>query len=220
MPPIIRFDNVTVTVQQKPILTNIGFEVYPGQKVLIRGKSGAGKSSLLKTLLGMYALDTGTVYFEEQALTRLSVQRIRSRTAYIGQEPVLGADTVKEALLLPFRFKAHKANLPDEAQLVSVLRRLQLPADILNSETQRISGGEKQRVALARGLLLGKTIYLLDEATSALDATSKKAVFDAFADPGITLLAVTHDADWQQYSSTVFEMAAGKLLNTAEHGNP
>ena len=220
MPPIIRFDNVTITVQQKIILSAVSFSVYPGQKTLICGKSGAGKSSVLKTLLGMYPISSGMVYFQEQALTRQSVQSIRNCAAYIGQEPVLGADTVHEALLLPFLFKAHREHRPSEAQLIDALERLHLSPDLLNSETQRISGGEKQRVALARGLLLGKTLYLLDEATSALDDVSKQAVFDIFSDPKITLLAVTHDDDWFQYSTNVFEIAEGQLVDITNHGNP
>ncbi|MDD2758963.1 MAG: ABC transporter ATP-binding protein [Methylomonas sp.] len=220
MTPIIRFDNVTLSRQQKTLLSGVSFEVYPGQKVLIRGQSGAGKSSLLKTLMGMYPPSEGSVYFNEQILSRHSVHHIRNCTAYIGQEPVLAADTVREALLLPFQFKAHSHNCPTEAQLLILLRRLHLSADILDRHVAKISGGEKQRIALARGLLLHKTLYLLDEATSALDTASKQAVFDIFCAPQITLLAVTHDADWFQYSTTIFEMNAGRLTEIPQYGNP
>lgn len=91
------------------------------------------------------------------------------------------------------------------------MQRLQLSPDILRQESGRISGGEKQRIALARGLLLGKNLYLLDEITSALDAASKKAVFDVFSDAGLTVLSVTHDPDWMERCDRVFELEDGRL---------
>jgi len=219
MSPIIRFDHVSVAADKKMILSDISFALFPGEKAVLCGKSGAGKSSVLRTLLGLQAIRLGTVYFQDIPLTPSSVQGIRSCAAYIGQEPVLGAETVREALLLPFQFKTHRGHRPTEAQLIEVLQRLQLPADILKQESRRISGGEKQRIALARGLLLGKKLYLLDEVTSALDAESKQAVFDVFSDPRMTVLSIAHDADWLQRCDIVFELEAGRLIQEKRHGN-
>jgi putative ABC transport system ATP-binding protein len=210
MSPIIRFDQVTVTALDKIILSNISFALLPGQKAALYGKSGAGKSSVLRTLMGL----------QGELLTSLSVRIIRNCTAYIGQEPVLGAESVREALLLPFQFKAHRDHRPTEAQLIAVLHRLQLPAAILNSKSSRISGGEKQRIALARGLLLDKKVYLLDEVTSALDGESKQAVFEVFSDPQLTVLSVSHDPEWMERCDIVFEVETGILNKIERHGNP
>jgi len=89
----------------------------------------------------------------------------------------------------------------------------------LNRESQRVSGGEKQRIALARGLLLGKTIYLLDEVTSALDSESKQAVFEVFTEQNFTVLAVSHDSEWFERCDLVFEIDSGKMTEVDVHGN-
>jgi putative ABC transport system ATP-binding protein len=219
MTPIIRFDHVSVATREKTILSGISFELFPGEKAVLSGKSGSGKSSVLKTLLGLHVIKSGTVYFQEQALGSSSIQIIRTCTAYIGQEPVMGAENVRDALLLPFQFKAHRAHRPTEAQLIDVLQRLQLPTDILRQESSRISGGEKQRIALARGLLLGKKLYLLDEVTSALDMESKQVVFDVFSDPSLTVLSVAHDSDWIARCDIVIELEAGQLTQVKRNGS-
>ena len=151
-------------------------------------------------------------------MTPSSVQTIRNCAAYIGQEPMLGAENVREALLLPFQYKTHRDYQPTEAQLIEVLDRLQLPTAILNRVSSRISGGEKQRVALARGLLLGKQLYLLDEVTSALDTESKRVVLDVFSDTHFTVLSVTHDPDWMGHCGIIFELEAGQLTQVKRNG--
>lgn len=217
MPAIIQFDQVTVAVRNKTILSSLSFSLCAGEKAVLCGKSGSGKSSVLKTLLGLLTLSSGSVYFQEKPITSTTIQAIRGHTAYIGQEPVLAADSVREALLLPFQFKAHRDCKPTDAQLKAVLKRLYLPPDILEQQSSRISGGEKQRLALARGLLLGKRLYLLDEVTSALDSESKQAVFDVFADPSLTVLSIAHDPDWIARCDKVLEIEDGRLTRETRH---
>ena len=216
---LIRFELVSVLAQEKLILKELSFQVSEGENVAFYGKSGAGKSSVLRTLMGLHLIHSGQVYFQEQSLSIASIQAIRSYTAYIGQEPMLGANTVRDALLLPFQFKAHLGHQPNAKTLIEVLSRLQLSADILNQDCSRISGGEKQRIALARGLLLGKKLYLLDEVTSALDSESKAAVFEVFSDPELTVLSVTHDPEWLARCQVTYELEAGQLLKETRHGS-
>lgn len=211
MPAIIRFSHVTVSVPDKTLLHDVSFTVNSGDKAVLCGKSGSGKSTVLKTLLGLLPVQEGVIEFQGQPLNVATLALIRHHTAYIGQEPVLGAETVHEALLLPFRFKAHRDAMPSTARLEEVLARLGLSSALLAQDCARVSGGEKQRLALARGLLLGKSVYLLDEVTSALDEDSKQAVFAVFADPALTVLSVAHDPDWLACCTKMWSMADGRL---------
>lgn len=216
---LIRFDRVSVSVRGKPILTDLSFTLGAGEKAVLRGRSGSGKSTVLKTLLGLYPLAGGRILFDDEPLDPSAVRIIRRRAAYSGQEPILGAETVREALMLPFQFETHRENKPSERRLIDALARLHLSPDILEQECRRVSGGEKQRIAIARALLLGKNLYLLDEVTSALDAESKRTVLDVFGDPGFTVLSVAHDPDWDTRCDVVLELDGGRLIRTRRDGN-
>jgi putative ABC transport system ATP-binding protein len=216
---MIQFDRVTVAVRGKILLHNVSFFLNAGDKAVLVGRSGAGKSTILKSLLGLHRVTEGGIYFYGQPLNSTTIQTIRSSVAYIGQEPILGSDTVREALLLPFRFKIHRSHEPSESQLIEGLQALHLPASILDQPCAKISGGEKQRIALARALLLGKSLCLLDEVTSALDAESKKVVMENLADPKLTVLSVAHDAEWISRCGVILELDHGRLVKESRVGH-
>jgi len=193
---MITFENITLKVHRQTLFAGTSLHVGSGDKVVVRGASGSGKSSLLKCAVGALPLAEGSVRIDGSELSAKTVANIRARIAFIGQEPVLGAENIRDALLLPFRFKAHHDNRPDDERIFRLLERLHLSADILDKPSKRISGGEKQRIAIIRALLLNKTIFLADEATSALDPESKTAVMAELFRPEITLLSVSHDPEW------------------------
>ena len=217
---MIRFHRVTVAVRKKTLLHDISFSLDAGEKAVLRGRSGSGKSTLLESLLGLYPLTDGVITFRGQIMGPATIKTIRGSVAYISQEPILGAETVRDALLLPFRFKAHRGHVPAEPQLIEKLHTLHLPADILDQPCVSISGGEKQRVALARALLLEKSLYLLDEVTSALDRESREAVFAMLSDPGITVLSVAHDPEWITRCGVILDLEEGRLIQECRIGNP
>ena len=192
---MICFENITLSIHRQILLEQTGLQIAGGDKVVVRGPSGCGKSSLLKALVGALPFQ-GTIRIDGIELSAETVAQIRSMIGFIGQEPILGADRVREALLLPFSYKAHHGRRPSNEQILSILKRLHLNPDILDSESKRISGGEKQRIAIARALLLNKTIFIADEITSALDPESKQAVMAELFRPDITILSVSHDPDW------------------------
>lgn len=211
---MIEFKNITLKVHRQTLLDGATLRIAEGEKVVVRGVSGSGKSSLLKCAAGALPRAGGSVRVDGMELSADTVAEIRARIAYVGQEPVLGAETVRDALLLPFTFKAHRENKPSDERIFQGLERLHLPVAILEKPCKRISGGEKQRIAILRALLLDKTVFLADEVTSALDPESKAAVMAELFRPEITLLSVSHDPDWLRACGRIVEISNNQLIES------
>lgn len=195
----------------RTLLAGADLRARAGEKVGLRGASGCGKSSLLKSAVGLFPLAAGEVVVDGVSLSPATAGAVRARVAFVGQEPALGAETVRDALLLPFRFKAHRDRRPAERRLLETLDSLLLPASIMEKACARVSGGEKQRVAMARALLMGKTIFLVDEITSALDPESKRVAMEALFRPELTMLSVSHDPEWLARCDRVVSFEGGRL---------
>lgn len=217
--PLLQFDNVTVRRGGKPILQELSFSLFPGEKVALTGPSGAGKSSVLYLLLGFLQPADGTIYFKGEPYCASIVQRIRSTTATVLQEPVAGGATVRESLLFPFSYKHNRSDLPDEHTISSTLESLGLSTAMLKHPVAEISGGEKQRIALARALLLRRDILLFDEITSALDDVAKSNVYELLNRQQYTVLSVTHDPGWITRCDRVIRLESGRAAGTSVHTN-
>lgn len=212
---MIKFETITLKMRQQLLLDAANLRIHEGDKVVVRGPSGCGKSSLLKCSVGAVSLAGGSVHVDGHTLSPETVGDIRSRIAFIGQEPVLGADEVLEAIMLPFHFKTHAHNKPEQKQIRQVLDRLQLADAILKKPCKYISGGEKQRIVILRAILLRKTIFLADEVTSALDPESKTCVMNELFRPGITLLSVSHDPEWIESCERLIAIQDKKLVEVS-----
>lgn len=210
---MIRFDRVTVAAHGRTLLHEISLAVQKSEKVALTGKSGSGKSTLLKALVGGVIPTAGTIRLGDLTLNAATVGAVRSRIAYIPQEPLIGGDTVQDGLMLPFTFKAHQHRKPCPEELASLLARLHLAPAILHQRSGSLSGGEKQRIAIARALLLGKTIFLADEITSALDPESRNAVYEALLQPDHTVLSVSHDPEWTSRCQRIITLAEGRIVH-------
>jgi len=213
---MIRFDTVTVEYDGRPIIRDISFHIPKGDAAVIHGRSGSGKTTILTTIVGMHVPSAGTVFFNGRAVDSTTISEVRRSVAFIGQEPVLGAQRIREALLLPFTYRANRNATPEETMIGEILHKLRLEDDILDRETAVVSGGEKQRVAIARALLLGKKVFLLDEVTSALDAESKQAVIRLFREEGHTIFSVSHDPDWFELCSTFIRVEEGTVADVSD----
>ena len=212
---MICFENVTVSGDNGVIIIeDISFSVKEGEKIVFFGKSGSGKTTILAAIVGAHIPVKGTVYFAGEKITNKNISKLRQSVSFIGQEPLLCADRVMDALLLPYTYRANRGQLPSRQEIDVVFRKLHLEPAILNKSTSVVSGGEKQRIAIARAILQNKTIFIVDEITSALDMESKKVVLDMFNKDGHTLISASHDPDWLEICSRSIKIDKGKIIAT------
>jgi putative ABC transport system ATP-binding protein len=214
---MVRFEGVEVSYGGKAILQDVSFDIGAGEKVVFYGKSGSGKTTILTTILGAHIPSRGKLYFDGTVVSAKNIIDVRRAVSYIGQEPVLGAERIIDAILLPYSFKVHRETVPSEERITELLLRLHLSREILSKEAAVVSGGEKQRVAIVRELLQNKKLFLVDELTSALDKESKGAVLDLFQNSGYTLISVSHDPDWYEICTRFMKVEGGKIVRSSEH---
>ena len=195
---LIKYENIGISFENRKILSGFNLTVKKNQKILLRGKSGTGKTTLLKILLGFTKPSEGTIYFRNRVIDSKTCWEARKEIAYVVQDTDLGEGKVKILLDDVFSYRANKEKL-DHEKLRVFMRELELEDDILEKDFQELSGGEKQRIGILIALLLNRNIYLLDEVTSALDAKLKKKISDYFlARKNWTLLIVSHDREWER----------------------
>ncbi|ERL65584.1 ABC transporter ATP-binding protein [Schleiferilactobacillus shenzhenensis] len=213
--PIFVLDDVGVVLGGKTLLTGISFSVDPGEYVTISGPSGSGKSTLLRVLATLLTPTSGTVTFAGRLQSTYEKTAYRRRVSYCYQQPSLFGDTVRDNLTFPFHIRHEHAT---DAQLTAALATMQLSAEMLDKPIIELSGGEKQRVALARNLLFTPQVLLLDEVTTGLDADTKTTVHRVIEDyhrRGTTVIAVTHDEGEIAVAHRLLTIEAGRLAVTA-----
>ena len=176
----VQFDNVTFAYPGKEaVLKNINFTLKPGQKIAIVGPSGAGKSTLAKLLFRFYDISSGQISIDQQDIKLLKQDSVRSAMGVVPQDPVMFNESIYYNIAYG-RSGATEAEVKRAAELSfidSFIDSLPQGYETLVGERGlKLSGGEKQRLAIARVLLKNPQILIFDEATSALDSYSEKMV--------------------------------------------
>lgn len=206
---MIQFENITKKFQEDYILKNFNYSIEPGEKVLITGKSGIGKSTLFRLLLGFEQADTGVIRINGSVLDGNTVWELRKQLAFVSQDTALGQGRVSNLFNDTLSIKAN-LHLKSKSfdKLNEYLELFELNNEILNKNLETISGGERQRIAIVNSLLLDRKIFLLDEFTSSLDALLKKKVADYFfGNDCFTVLAISHDAiDLKEFNVKLLNM--------------
>lgn len=194
---MITYHDVGFSAGDRKVFKGFNLEVREGEKVLIFGRSGTGKSTILKMLLGFTRPDSGRVSFEGREVDRRNVWEVRRRVAYVSQDLDMADGRVRDFLDWTFGIKANRGIVGSWERLRGYMEWMELGQEIIDTVMADLSGGEKQRLALAVALSLGREVFLLDEVTSAVDPRMRSRIVDLFTNlKTSTVLAVSHDETW------------------------
>jgi ATP-binding cassette subfamily B protein len=219
----IRFDRVSFGYSpRRPILDNVTFAVEPGQKVAVVGASGAGKSTLVKLLFRFYDPDSGRILIDGQDIRQVTRQSLRSAIGIVPQDTVLFNDTIFENVRYgnPAASDVEVSEAIGLAHLDEFIRSLPEGVNTLVGERGlKLSGGEKQRVAIARTILKRPPILVFDEATSSLDSHSEQAILKALREIARdhTSLVIAHRLSTVIDADRIVVLHRGEIVESGTH---
>ena len=205
----------------QPVLHDLNLRVEPGQVVALVGPSGAGKSTLFSLLLRFYTAQSGRVLLDGHNLADLRARDLRQALALVPQQSSVFSGTVAEAIA--FGRPASPAQIREAARLANAAGFIEaLPAGYASRVEERggnFSGGQLQRLAIARAVLGNPAVLLLDEATSALDAESEAAVQQGLnqAMAGRTVLVIAHRLATVQGADQILVLDGGRVVESGSH---
>ena len=224
-PPSVRFENVGFTYPndpQNPSLKNINIEVQPGWRVVLVGGSGSGKSTLMNLLLRFYDPQQGRILVGEQDIRHVTTQSLRQTIGIVPQNPMLFRGTVRDNILYGRRDASEKA-MREAARLANAEGFiLELPQGYDTPVGERgvgLSGGQVQRIAIARAFLKDPAVLIMDEATSNLDATSEAMVLEALdrLAQNRTTFIIAHRLSVARTADLIVDMQNGEVVEQGLH---
>jgi ABC-type multidrug transport system fused ATPase/permease subunit len=218
----VRFDRVSFSYQDQPTLHEVTLEARPGQTIALVGATGAGKTTVLSLLARFYEATHGTIELDGHDIARLSKENLRDHLAYVTQEAFLFNGTVRENLMLGKRDATDEqlwAAL-EAAHADPFIRELpQLLDTNVGERGVKLSGGEKQRLSIARALLKNAPILLLDEATASVDSETERLIQDALDHlmRNRTAFVIAHRLSTIRNADRIYVLDQGRVIEEGTH---
>ena len=211
------------TAGQKAI-DNISFDVKTGETIAFVGPSGSGKSTLMKLLVGLYRPQEGSILYNGIDENNISFDDLRNQLGFVTQDTQLFAGTIKENLLFvnPAAKEADLLDVIDKASCTNLLSRAEKGLDTMIGEGGlKLSGGEKQRLSIARALLRRPHLLIFDEATSSLDSLTEEEITNTIKDISsmkeqITIL-IAHRLSTIMHADRIYVLEKGEVVETGSH---
>ena len=219
----VRFEHIDFGYEpQRRVVQDLSLEIPHGQSFAIVGSSGSGKSTLARLLMRMYEPDAGRISIGGQALGDVTLRSLREAIGIVPQEPMLFNDSIAYNIAYG-RPGASRADIEAAARLAQADEFIQLLPEgydtVVGERGARLSGGEKQRIAIARALLKNPPIMVLDEATSALDTRAERAIQAALdqAARDRTALIIAHRLSTVVHADQIIVMDRGRIVEQGRH---
>jgi ATP-binding cassette, subfamily B, bacterial len=222
----LSFDHVSFQHQSAsmPAVSDISFQVARGETIAFVGPSGAGKTTLVKLLVGLYPPRNGRIMYNEIAGTEVDLNDLRARIGFVTQDTQLFSGTIRENLLFvnPQATDAECLEVLRKAACDNLLARADKGLDtVIGEGGVKVSGGEKQRLSIARALLRRPHLLVFDEATSALDSLTEEGIVETIRDVASSGSAITvliaHRLSTILHADRIYVLERGRIVETGRH---
>lgn len=192
--PLFELKNIALYSNGQMILKDINLKIHSGEFILISGPSGSGKSSLLRLFNRLDSPSSGQIYFKGQDLRAMPILKLRQKVGMLFQKAAIFPGTVRDNLM---PLATEKEKIKAQAEMLRLLKDMNLSPQLLDEDMGVLSGGEQQRISLARVLLNQPEVLLLDEPSSALDPENTRLIFDNLEylnqEKNMTIILVSHN---------------------------
>ena len=207
---------------RKLILKDINMNINPGERIALVGESGSGKTTLAKLLMNFYQCEKGEILINTYNIKDINIENLRDKIAYISQETFLFNGTIKENLSLgnPYITYEEIIEACKRAQIHDFINSLPLRYNTLVEENgSNFSGGQKQRLSIARAILKKPQILIMDEATSSLDSITERAIENTMNEfsEGITTIIIAHRLSTIRRCNTIYVLDKGEIIERGSH---
>lgn len=218
----VEFENINFNYGRKDVLKNFSLKINPKEKIALVGKSGAGKTTIVKLLYRLYDPKTGVVKIDGKNVKKVTQESLRSELSIVPQECILFNDTIYNNVIFskPSATKKEVICALKVAQLYDFVKSLpEQENTIVGERGIKLSGGEKQRLSIARAVLANKKILVLDEATSSLDSTTEHQIQIALAKlmQGKTTIMIAHRLSTIMNADRIIVVENGEIKQIGTH---
>jgi len=222
----LRFDNVSFQHQSasRPALDGISFDVKRGETVAFVGPSGAGKTTLVKLLVGLYPPSEGHIYYNDFRGDRIDFDSFRHQIGFVTQDTQLFSGTIRENLLFvnPSATEEQIMDVLQKAAGQTILARADKGLDtVIGEGGLKLSGGERQRLSIARALLRQPHVIIFDEATSALDSITEEEISNTIrhitAERQHITIMIAHRLSTIMHADRIYVLEKGSIVETGSH---
>ena len=217
----IEFKNFNFSYDDKNVLENINFKINKGETIGIVGKTGSGKTTLIKQLLRLYPVEKGSLLLDNQGIEKYYDYSVREKMGYAPQEYQLFSKTIKDNILF---YRENLENNLEQALILSDIKKdIENFKDGINTLVGEngisLSGGQKQRLGIARAILANPDILILDDSLSAVDANTEKTIIENIKNhrQGKTNIIVSHRISAVRHADKILVLENGKVLSEGTH---
>ncbi|PMC52073.1 ABC transporter ATP-binding protein [Gemella sanguinis] len=217
----IEFKNFNFLYDDKNALENINFKINKGETIGIVGKTGSGKTTLIKQLLRLYPVEKGSLLLDNQGIEKYYDYSVREKMGYAPQEYQLFSKTIKDNILF------YRENLEDNLEQALILSDIKKDIEnfkdgintLVGENGISLSGGQKQRLGIARAILANPDILILDDSLSAVDANTEKTIIENIKNhrQGKTNIIVSHRISAVRHADKILVLENGKVLSEGTH---